>query len=289
MEALERAVDELYGLALEDFVPRRDAIARELRAAGDRDVAAAVRKLVKPSVAAWAVNQLARERPDELRGLLDAGAELRRVQEWLLRREADPHDLRAAVDRERAAVGGLTRAARELLEAAGRRAGPAVLERVGETLHAAAADDDVRDLVERGRLAEDRAAIGIGSFAGAGPPSVSRPKRPAPRRADPDAAEPDSAGDARRRAERDAKAAAGRALEEAESVARAAASRRTAADHEAQRAHADLVTAQARMADAEAALDASRARLADAQRAAAEAGADADAAEAEAQRLRDGG
>ena len=47
-------IDELYGLPLEDFVAQRDALAKRLRADGDRDAAAAVKKLPKPTRAAWA-------------------------------------------------------------------------------------------------------------------------------------------------------------------------------------------------------------------------------------------
>jgi hypothetical protein len=52
--------DELYGLALDAFVPERDALAKRLRADGRRDEANEVKALRKPSVAAWAVNQAVR-------------------------------------------------------------------------------------------------------------------------------------------------------------------------------------------------------------------------------------
>ena len=51
-------VDELYGLPFDEFVPARNALTRELRKAGKRDEAAEVSALRKPSVAAWAVDQL---------------------------------------------------------------------------------------------------------------------------------------------------------------------------------------------------------------------------------------
>ena len=57
--AVQKA-DELYGLPLERFVPERQALARELRTGGRREQAAEVASLRKPSVAAWAVNQLVR-------------------------------------------------------------------------------------------------------------------------------------------------------------------------------------------------------------------------------------
>ena len=56
-ELLEIA-DGLYGLPQDEFTPARDARAKELKA--DKDLAAAVKKLKKPSVAAWAVNLFVR-------------------------------------------------------------------------------------------------------------------------------------------------------------------------------------------------------------------------------------
>ncbi|HEX3833732.1 MAG TPA: hypothetical protein VHW04_17265, partial [Solirubrobacteraceae bacterium] len=66
-------VEELYALPLERFVPERNALAQELRTAERRDEAAAVAALRKPSVAARAVNRLARERRRQLLELFAAG------------------------------------------------------------------------------------------------------------------------------------------------------------------------------------------------------------------------
>ena len=57
------AADEtarLYGLPLDEFTAERDAVAKRLRADGEREEAARIKKLRKPSVPAWAVNQAAR-------------------------------------------------------------------------------------------------------------------------------------------------------------------------------------------------------------------------------------
>ena len=55
-QQLLEIADELYALPLEEFTPARDARAKELK--GDKELAAAVKKLKKPSVAAWVVNLL---------------------------------------------------------------------------------------------------------------------------------------------------------------------------------------------------------------------------------------
>jgi hypothetical protein len=58
-----REPDDLYALPLEEFTAARNELARSLKAAGDADEAARVKKLKKPPVSAWAVNQLARDDP----------------------------------------------------------------------------------------------------------------------------------------------------------------------------------------------------------------------------------
>ncbi len=67
------AGDELYGLPLERFVPERAALVKALRAEGRREDAAQVAKLRKPSVAAWAVNQLVRTQGRAAAELFAAG------------------------------------------------------------------------------------------------------------------------------------------------------------------------------------------------------------------------
>ena len=98
--------DTLYGLPLEEFVAARDALAKELRAAGDREEAAVVKKLAKPTRAAWAVNMLARSHADEVRALVDAGTALAGAQEELLG-GAEPAVLRQAAEAARALVDAL--------------------------------------------------------------------------------------------------------------------------------------------------------------------------------------
>ena len=52
-DPLEATSDELYASAPTEFVARRDALAAEARAAGDRGLAAALKALRRPSVGAW--------------------------------------------------------------------------------------------------------------------------------------------------------------------------------------------------------------------------------------------
>ncbi len=69
-----------------------------------------------------------------------------RVHAELLDGRGDPGALRAATVREREAVNQLTRAAHGLLSEKGHELSAATLERVSETLHAAARKQQARDL-----------------------------------------------------------------------------------------------------------------------------------------------
>ena len=136
-------VDALYGLPLDEFVPERDALAKRLRADKRRDEATPVKALRKPSVAAWAANQALRSQPGQRKALLEAGDALRAAQEDLLAGRGDAAAARAAAEAERRAVGDLVAAARGLAREGGFPSAT-VLDRVRETLHAAATDDEAR-------------------------------------------------------------------------------------------------------------------------------------------------
>ena len=186
MAVPDAELDRLYGGDLEEFVAARAATAKELRRQGRRDEAAAVAALRKPSVAAAIVNRLARADAGLLDELLTAGARLREVQLG----GAAPHELRAAVTAETRALDALMRAAGEIAARPG-AGGQAALERVRETLHAAALDPELATEVRRGVLVREQQAVGfpMGVVVPASrrsPPAARRPK-PAPRRPVPQA------------------------------------------------------------------------------------------------------
>ncbi|HEX2106001.1 MAG TPA: hypothetical protein VHF51_20285, partial [Solirubrobacteraceae bacterium] len=233
--------DELYGLPLDAFVPERDALAKRLRADGRRDEANEVKALRKPSVAAWAVNQAVRSQPSAARTLWQAGDALIGAQEDLLAGRGDARALRAAADAEREALDELAGAAAGLLTSEGRDLGEGTLERVRETLHAAAIEPDAREDVAAGRVVRERAhaglgGLGFGADAIQAPPAPRRTRAPEPaerhKPASKRAAEP-AAKAKRGTAKADAKAdAAERRLAEA---ARREEERREAAEREAAR------------------------------------------------------
>src|SRR6516165_4082270 len=99
---LDSAADELYGLAPGEFTAARDRIAAEARAAGDGESAAAIKKLKRPTVAAWLANLLARRRAGDVERLVAFGQSLREAQEQL-----DASELRHLSQQRYEVVGAL--------------------------------------------------------------------------------------------------------------------------------------------------------------------------------------
>lgn len=175
-KAVEQAADELYGLPPGEFTSARDARVKELRKE-DREAADAVKALRKPSVAAWALNQLPRRRAKKLDRLLAAGEDLRSAQEELLA-GGDRGAFQEAAAKERELVAELSAEAAALAAEAG-QTGTGLQEKVAETLHAAALDPDTADDLRSGRLVREREAVGgFGAIAAPATAAKPPPKRP---------------------------------------------------------------------------------------------------------------
>jgi hypothetical protein len=178
--------DRLYGLPLAEFIPERGALAKQLRADGRRDDAAVVAKLAKPSVAAWAANQVLRSQAKDARELLAAGDALA---------DADRTTLREAIGRHREVLGRLLAAADGLLDPNGRGLSAQTLERVQQTLNAASLDPGLREQAEQARLTTEQVYSGLGLRMAPGDPDPPKAKaktrkakpKPKPKK-DPDAA-----------------------------------------------------------------------------------------------------
>ncbi len=184
---LDDVARELYGLTPEEFTEARNGRAKELAATGDRALAGEVRRLPKPTAAAWLVNALVRARGREVDELIALGPELRDAQ-----RGGARHDMRRLVDRRRHAIRELVGVASELAAGAGRPMGPQVQRQVEETLEAAVADEESAAAVRAGTLGNPLAFIGFGGDGASderrgaevpGATSQSAEKGKAPRRA----------------------------------------------------------------------------------------------------------
>ena len=232
--ALPDEVDALYGLPLDEFTRARNDLARRLRTERQSDDAAEVAALRKPSAAAWVVNQLVRERPDEVRALLAAANEIRAGAE-----DGDAR-FREAVDR-------LARSAREILAASGRTSSDQVIQEVVTTFRAVAATEP--EVLETGRLTQGREASGFDALAGAAPRRGPR-RREKPRPSKDEARRPS--------VDRAAVDAARKALADARTEARELRRVAVSAEREAERTRVAHERAEARVATAKAELDAAR-------------------------------
>jgi hypothetical protein len=169
-------VDELYALAPEEFTAARNALAKQLKADGHKDEAAEVAKLRRPSVAAWALNQVARSSPDVVEAAIAAGEELRAATEATVAGKAG--ELRAATAAERAAANAVVKAAATHLGPRADALGPALLA----TIRVAALDEEVADQLRRGVLVSEQEQPGFGFGVDDETPLASVTKL-APRRA----------------------------------------------------------------------------------------------------------
>jgi hypothetical protein len=151
--ARDELLDRLLGVPLDRFVEERNRLAREARAAGDRDTASWLASLRRPAPHVWAVDQLARNDPRGMLGLTNlarrlADAQSRAVQDRDAAREMQElsRELRRAID-------GAVRRGIGVLRDAGHGVSAEVVMSMANTLRGAlAGGDDAREQVEKGRL-----------------------------------------------------------------------------------------------------------------------------------------
>ncbi len=259
---LEEVTAELYVLDPAQFVSARDERARAARDEGDKPLAKAISRLRRPTVAAWAVNLLARNATQELGALLDLGGALGRAQRTLAAEQ-----MRTLAGQRRTAVNALTHKAARLAAESGKALTEPVLQAVTRTLNAALAEPE---LAERVRAGVVTTAADYAGFGPAGPELAAVPDTddvPVPPAVPDDAlvaatnavesarAVRDSARDelGRRRAEvagLEERIAAARAeLDRAEEAHRFAATGLRAAQSAVDRAEAELQRAEAAAAE----------------------------------------
>jgi hypothetical protein len=237
----------------ERFIAARDALVRARKDAGDPTGAAAIKALRKPTVPAWALDQLADRDPEGVEALLEAGAELRAAQQAALSSTKHAGRLREATTARRAAVAGLLDTTREVFRESGRSPDPH-LEDISATLEAASANDEAAARLRSGTFERPmRDASSFGDVFGlhAVPDLEPEPEAPSKGRAPmPRAAPP--VDDRSRRA--DLEAEANRLRRDRQAAERTARRTRETADRlaaEADAMRARLAVVEAKGDDAE--------------------------------------
>jgi hypothetical protein len=153
----------VYHGPLEAFVARRTALERTLRSS-DAGAAGAVRKLRKPSVGVWAIDQLAVENPDLVTELLAAGLDAREVQRAVADGSGSGEDLLIASARVREAVEAAVRAASHVLDRSGQAMAEETARKIRTTVLAAVSGGAAeREALWRGTLDRDLKPTGFGA------------------------------------------------------------------------------------------------------------------------------
>lgn len=230
--------DALFRLPLGEFTAARNALATRLKKTGKADAAAYVKALQKPSISAWAVNQLFWQHGREFAKLLDAGDRFRDAQKAQL--AGKKADIRGTLEARREALTSMSSRASKLLEADGHATTPGIMRRIATTLETLATYGSLTSGPGAGRLVDDVEPAGFEALAtliptGEGngrsgePPRVipfkqraKHAKPPKPKNAEEEKRQRDAEEAARREAARKAVQTTERALRDAKSDAQKA-------------------------------------------------------------------
>lgn len=154
---MEDIADELYDLHPRDFTATRDNRAREARERGDRQLAEAIKKLRRPTVAAWLANLLVRQRPAQIGSLFKVGSDMRHAQQQL-----DSGQLRRLATERHDLIAALRRCGSDAAAEHGQEASDTALDELESTLEAAVADEDAAQALREGRLTSALHYTGFG-------------------------------------------------------------------------------------------------------------------------------
>jgi DNA repair exonuclease SbcCD ATPase subunit len=182
---LEDDVDALFRLSLPEFTGARNTLAARLKKSGRGDEAFLVKALVKPSISAWAVNQLYWNHRDAFDRLIASGERFHKAQASPL--AAKLANLRTALDARREALTHLSDLATSLLRDAGHNPALDTVRRITTTLEAMSAmpiGASRSDAPRPGRLTHDVDPPGFDSLASLIPGAGVKEPTEAPARID---------------------------------------------------------------------------------------------------------
>ena len=155
--AFAAALRTLYAVPPEEFMAERKRLVAAEKADGDAGVAKEIGTLRKPSLAAWAVNLMAREAPDLVDGLADLGGRMRAAQGRL-----DTATLTSLRPERDQLLEEVVRTTVQLVADAGRTCSAAAQQDVRATAIAALADEQAMAAVASGQLARTLSYSGFG-------------------------------------------------------------------------------------------------------------------------------
>lgn len=154
---LERAVDELYGAPLPDFVTTRTRLAARAKEQGASGLAREIPALRKPTVVAWLLNQVTRREPEALELVQHVGHRMR-----VATAAGDTEALRELRGEREAAIIGLVAAVADAAEDDGRNLSAGAEDEVRATVVAALASEESSDALASGALLRALSYAGFG-------------------------------------------------------------------------------------------------------------------------------
>ncbi len=160
---LEEDVDALFKRPLAEFIGARNNLTARLKQGGRTNDANLVKALAKPSISAWAVNQLYWKHREAFDQLLATGQRFRQAQ--TSRTAGRIADMLGSLDARRETLSHLSELAPALLRDAGHNPMPDMIHRITTTLEALSAYASLSDGPTPGRLTHDVAPPGFESLA----------------------------------------------------------------------------------------------------------------------------
>lgn len=273
---LEDEVDALFMLPLSEFTAARNTLAAQLKKSGRGDEAVLVKALVKPSISAWAVNQLYWKHQKAFDKLIATGERFRQAQASRLASKVA--DMRGALDARREVLSHLSDLATDVLREADHNPTLDTIRRITTTLEAMSASASLPDSPRPGRLTDDVDPPGFDSLASWIPASGMKERTTEPTRvpssqksgraATSTGRKVETAADVRQlEAARQAKLAAAKAsLQEAKNLLSEARARAKSLEAAQKKAYAEAKEAEKQRREAEARFDKAKAASEDAAR-----------------------
>src|SRR5689334_22775425 len=120
--------DALFKLTPAEFTAARNALATRLKKSGKTEEAERIKTLPKPSVSAWAVNQLYWQHRQAFDRLVAVGERFRKAQASQL--AGKTADVRATLDERREALSALAKLAAETLKRIDHSPTPDMMRRI---------------------------------------------------------------------------------------------------------------------------------------------------------------
>ncbi len=179
-DAIDDEVDALFGLPLAEFTSARNTLAARLKKSGSGEGKAdaeRVKALAKPSISAWAVNQIYWNHREEFDRLIASGERFHKAQS-----SGKIADMRIALDARREALTHLSSVATSLLRDGGHSPSPDTIHRVTTTLEAMSVYASRSDAPRPGRLTDDVDPPGFESLSSFVPAAGTKEKKKEPPR-----------------------------------------------------------------------------------------------------------